>query len=103
MDHMAEGPKDAAEEASEVPADPLMVIHNAIASVVDGGSLLTGYIVVAEWIEADGQPTMSVIHTPMTPWHFEGLMRYAKDIESSAGMVPILDFVGDDDEDDDDF
>lgn len=99
---MDQAPKDAAEDNRE-PADPLMVIQNAIASVVDDGSLLAGYIVIAEWIETDGQPTMSVVHTPMTPWHFEGLMRYAKDIESSAGMVPILDLAGDDDEDDDDF
>lgn len=100
MSETAEEPQDSDETEVEM-VDPIAVIQNAIASAVDDGSLLAGFVVVAEWFETDGRPTLSVIHSAMTPWHFDGLMKYATEFESAGQMVPMFDLAGDEDDEDD--
>lgn len=99
MSEMAEQPDETTGETVE-PLDPIAHIQNAIASTVDDGSLLTGYVVIAEWIETDGGNSISVFHTPMPPWHLDGLVRFGLDTQGGQ-MLPVLADFDFDDEDDD--
>lgn len=91
---------DETSEEPTVPVEPLALIQDAIIATVDDDSLLTGFVVIAEFIEADGRPTMTVVHTPMTPWHLDGLMGYGRAYSDPSQMVPVVDGAWDDDEDD---
>lgn len=93
---MSEEPAEAAEE--RVP-DPLTAIQEAISGFADDSSLCASFAVVVEWLEMDGSTTMSVIHSPMPPWHLFGLLSYARD-DSRSPMLPILMVEGDDDDED---
>lgn len=87
-------------EATPEPLNPIAHLHTAIQECVDDGSMCVGYALVAEWIEADGTQCVSVMHTPMPPWHLDGLLSYAKEWSSPAAMVPVA---YDADDEDDDF
>lgn len=66
-----------AEEAQ--PADPMQILQNAISQVADADSFCAGFAVVCEWLEGDGSRSLQVFHTPMPPWHLQGLLSYAQD------------------------
>lgn len=89
---------DETPEDDTQPVDPILHIQNAIAEAVDDGSLVTGFVVIAEFIEEDGEPSLSVITSPMTAWHLEGMLRYGYRYATSPELVsmPLWD-----DEDDD--
>lgn len=82
------------------PVDPIALIQDALAQSVDDDSLCVGYACVAEWLEADGSNSISVVHTPMPPWHLDGLLSYAREWSTSSHMMPVFEFVDEDDEDD---
>ena len=71
---------------TEIPAqeiDPLKTIQDAI-STLDTEALCVGFASVIEWLEADGTTTLSVLHTPMPPWHLHGLLHYAESLEGTT-------------------
>lgn len=86
---------DEVEDAPESP--PFAELQNAIANLVDDGSMLAGFVVVAEWIEADGRETMSVFGSPMPPWHRYGMLSAARDVHAEPLVLEGWD------EDEDDF
>lgn len=90
-------------EATPEPVDPLALVQDALARGVDDGSLCVGFAVVAEWLEQDGTSTISVMNSPMPPWHLYGLLTFGREYSQSGGqLAPVVDFQLDD-EDDDDF
>lgn len=78
------------------PADVITTVQNALASL-DPDSLCAGFAAIIEWIEPDGQPSMSVVHTQMAPWHLSGLLEFAKDYHCTLTMLG-RDTSGDDDD-----
>lgn len=61
-----------------MPADPLAALQGAIADL-DPEARLVSYVVVAEWLEPDGSPSLAVMHCPMPPWHLDGMLSYARE------------------------
>lgn len=78
--------------------NPIAEIQEILAQV-DPDSLCSGFMAIVEWIEPDGNPNLSIVRTPMTPWHIAGLMDYAKTWEASE-TFPV--FMVDQDLEDDD-
>lgn len=78
------------EPTSEVVKNPLQIIQDAIMQVADQGALCAGFVVAVEWLETDGSNSLQVFHTPMTPWHMDGLLRYVRDVEC-APLVQVFD------------
>lgn len=62
----------------EAAPDPVRQIENALAEL-DPSSLVVGFATVVEWLEEDGSRSMSLVKTPMAPWHLHGLLTYARD------------------------
>lgn len=93
---------DEQDAAAPETQDPMVSVQNAIAATADDGGMLAGFVVVAEWIESDGSQALSVFHSPMPPWHLDGLLKYARTFQPP--MIPLA--LGgdwcDDDEDDED-
>ena len=73
--HMDEA---AADDSPEL-VDPVSIIQDAIAKIGGDKSLCSGFAIVAEWLEDDGSTVLSVLHSPMPPWHMYGLLTYARD------------------------
>lgn len=71
------------EDAEEPLDEDVAVELDAVGAVMalladfDTSALVTGFILLAESIEEDGSTTLMQIHTPMAPWHREGLLRHA--------------------------
>lgn len=90
---------DQDDQPTEVEADeawdPVGLIQNALAEV-DPDALVAGFICVVEWLEPDGTATMSLIHSPMPPWHREGMLKYASHFDTSM-MYPVVVDMDDDD------
>lgn len=61
----------------------------AILSEADKTAMCIGFAVVAEWLEADGQRTVSLLHTDQALWHLHGLLQFALDnhVYCGAGFV----------------
>jgi hypothetical protein len=51
---------------------------------MDPDAMLAGFVVVAEWLEPDGENSLQVMHTPSSPWHMHGLLTYARDHHCGA-------------------
>jgi hypothetical protein len=86
----------------QVPAvvpseDPVQAVQQALAQI-DTDAMVIGYACVVEWLEPDGSTAMSVLHTPMPPWHMHGLLTYGRDYHC-GGMAPVVVDVDADDED----
>lgn len=86
------------DEAAETPHDPIHEVQQAIAAVYDNGAYLTGWVVVGEWIEPDGKPSMTVFHSQMSPWHRDAMLAYARD--QSKPLEPAIIEIEDDEDGD---
>lgn len=69
------------DQAAEV--SPIQAIEQALGEL-DPAALVAGFACVVEWIEPDGSPAMSVIHTRMAPWHLHGMFAYAKSMHMGS-------------------
>jgi hypothetical protein len=68
---------DEDQGAPEEYVDNVSAVQNVLASL-DPTALCTGFVAVVEWIEEDGSPTLSMIHSPMQPWHLNGVLDHAR-------------------------
>lgn len=92
-----EGEPEEVEETYEVDviAEQLDTL-----SAIDPNALLINFVTVVEWIEPNGEPSLSVIGTRMAPWHIKGLLaEVIDDLESRRAIQTVLAL----DDDDDDF
>ena len=95
---------DEAEEAIEAtqPDDVLARLLSLLGEL-DPSALVLNVVTVAEWLEPDGSPTLSVIGTPMAPWHVKGLLQEVLDDIAMQSAVHNFAPVDLDDTDEDDF
>ena len=74
-------------------------VQNALGGL-DPSALVAGFVAIVEWLEDDGSSTFSVVHSPMTAWHRDGLLHHAVTFSDEMGAYPvILEMDGDFDED----
>lgn len=71
----------APEPLNMEPLDPEQTVQAAIGST-DPTAMCVGFVAVAEWLEADGTLSMSVINSEMSPWQMYGLLSFARDAAS---------------------
>lgn len=57
--------------------DAIALVQNTLAEL-DPSAMCTGFVAVIEWIEEDGSPTLSMVHSPMPPWHLHGMLNHAQ-------------------------
>lgn len=60
----------------EEPVGSVSKIQGVLADL-DPSALCTGFVAVVEWIEEDGTSTLSMLHSPMPPWHLQGMLNHA--------------------------
>lgn len=65
-------------QSSRTPSD---VLSDAIADTADSidgdGAICTGWVMVAEWMTADGAPCMTRLDSALPRWQTVGLLRSA--------------------------
>lgn len=87
---------DEDQQEPEEYVDHVSEIQGVLANM-DETALCTGFVAIVEWIEEDGTPTLSMIHSPMQPWHLQGMLQHAVRYND----MPVMVFApGGDDEDD---
>ena len=74
---MTEKPAEPSDDQAET-LDPLREIQDLLVQV-EPTSLLSGVVVIAEWVDEDGDPSLGLIASPMSPWHMSSLFDYVKD------------------------
>lgn len=80
------------------PQDPITAIQNVLSSL-DPEAVCTGFATLAEWIDADGSSRLTIVHSPMSPWHLAGMLSFAGQPE--VQIIPIMMLPNQDLEDDD--
>lgn len=80
--------------------DHIQAVQSVLASL-DPGAFCTGFVAIVEWIEEDGTPSLSMVHTPMPPWHMQGMLAHASKYHDMPVMiVDPNDFEYDEDDED---
>lgn len=88
---------EAVEEAT-APRDVMAEMLTTLGEL-DPNALLLNFFTIVEWMEPDGEPSMSVFGTRMAPWHVEGLLSHVlSDIQTKVAVHSFM--VDDEDEDD---
>lgn len=83
------------EQEPEAVVDPVVAIQEIVGSL-DPSSMALSVVTVVEWLEEDGSRSMSVLHTPMAPWAYHGLMTYARDhhLATSHAVAEVAEYLG---------
>jgi hypothetical protein len=81
---------------------PLSQVEDLLCRL-EPGSLLTGVVVIAEWLDEDGDPALGIINSQMTPWHMSSMLEYVKEHYVSCLPASIAQYVDADELDDDIF
>lgn len=74
-------------DESDEELDPIAAIQDALSDI-DPEALVAGFVCVVEWIEPDGSSALSLLHSPMPPWHRDGLLKHAQEFETP--LFPVL-------------
>lgn len=77
---------DEEEQVPEEYVDAVSIVQNVLAGL-DPSALCTGFVAIVEWIEEDGSPSLSMVHSPMQPWHLNGMLSHATKYHDLPVMV----------------
>ena len=71
----------------------------ALLGELDPDALVLNFVTVIEWMEPDGSGTFTTFNSRMTPWHVQGLMKYALDrMRDEDSVHAFMAHVADDDD-----
>lgn len=89
------------EESAELVPVPVDLIDRLqhVVGESDPDAMAISIVTVVEWMDSDGEYSMSLVHTPMPPWHMKGLMTFALENWECATALADVVFVNDDFED----
>lgn len=91
--------EEAAPE-TDPATDPVGALQQTI-SRIEPDAMCIGFVCLIEWLEPDGSTTMSMLHTPMPPWHMTGMLHHAQDF--SQPIMGFLDCDHEDEEEDEEY
>lgn len=74
--------------------DPISGIQSVLGEI-DPEAMVASFVCIVEWLEPDGTSSLSLLHTPMPPWHRQGLLHYAQNYDASTPIL--IDLDGDED------
>lgn len=74
------------DENEEDTQNPVQLVQNTLAEL-DPTAMCTGFVAVIEWIEEDGSPSLSMVHSPMPQWHLTGMLDHAQKYHDIPVMV----------------
>lgn len=81
------------QEAPEEYIDAVAMVQSVLAAL-EPSAMCTGFVALAEWIEEDGSPSLSMVHSPMSPWHLKGMLDHARQHHELPVMIVGQEFEG---------